>query len=346
MKNKEQIYLFKRFSFLTKAGLSTLDSLKLINGQTKNRQHVRILSQIIEDVSSGNKLSLALSRFPKVFSEFTINIIDFGESSGTLNSNLDYLVDEMHKSASLYKKIVNALIYPLLVTFSTLLITIFLITYLFPKIIPVFQSMNIKLPLSTKLIIFITKIVKNDGGYILISIFIIFGTAYYFFKNSEEFKYLCDYCVLRIPLVGNGFRKYYLANGTRILGLLLKSGLTLSDSLLIAKRTSSNYLYKEEYGNIANAVDRGDKVSSRMGLRPDLFPYEISQVISVGEKSGKLSDSLIYISEALEIEIDDFTKNLSTLIEPLMMIVMGIIMGFIAISIISPIYSITENLNN
>jgi type IV pilus assembly protein PilC len=164
-------------------------------------------------------------------------------------------------------------------------------------------------------------------------------------KKSKTFHFYFDKFILRIPLIGNIIRDYNLANSTRTIGLLLKGGVTVSEAIPIAERTSSNLVYREEFKKLSVSINRGDKISLYLGTRRHLFPDVLSQIISVGERSGNLSNSLIYLSELYESQVDDFTKNLSSLIEPALMIIMGILVGFIAISIITPIYSITQNLN-
>lgn len=149
---------------------------------------------------------------------------------------------------------------------------------------------------------------------------------------------------MKLPAIGSVVKNYNLANATRTMGLLLKSGVTLAETLEITTRVAGNLVYKEEFRKMAKITDRGEKMSAYLTTSRNLFPDVLTQIVSVGERSGNLSHSLIYLSELYEAEVDDFTKNLSTIIEPVLMIIMGVMVGFIAISIITPIYSITQNL--
>ena len=149
---------------------------------------------------------------------------------------------------------------------------------------------------------------------------------------------------MKIPIVGQIIQYYNLANSTRTLGLLLKSGINVSDAIPITGKTTSNLVYKHEFKNLGEIINRGERLSNYLKTKKAVFPDVLTQIVSVGERSGNLSNSLIYLSEMYEAEVDDFTKNLTNLIEPILMIFMGIIVGFIAISIITPIYGITQHL--
>lgn len=343
MNKEQQILFFKRMTFLIKAGLSIVESLNNVKEQSPTKS-LPIINSLIEDISSGKKFSVSLQKFPKNFNEFTVNIIDFGESSGTLSQNLEYLTEELIKRKGVRKKIVNALIYPVIVSISTLFITVFLISYLFPKIVPVFQSMNIKLPITTRVVIQISEIIKNNGIYILFGLFITISIFIYFLKINKKFNYITNYSLLNIPIIGKVLKIYNISGFSRTLGLLLQGGMTLSDALPIAQKTTSNIVYREEIKQITFFSNNGENISSYIKARSNIFPQEVSAILYAGEKSGNLSESLIYLSRNYELEIDDFTKNLSNLIEPIMMVLVGLLVGLIAVSIISPIYSITQNL--
>ncbi len=342
---KDQTFFVKRLSFLIKAGVPVVDSLVMIREQTKKKSFVRILDTVIADVSNGQKLSVSLARFKNTFGDFSINIIEFGESSGILSENLDYLADELKKKQQLRKKVISAFIYPIIVTVATFGITGFLMIYLFPKILPVFSSLHMKLPISTRIVIFLSNFIRTNGWYLVLGLFVLSTLFVFLVKKSQWFRFYFDSYLLKIPVIGKIVRDFNIANSTRTIGLLLKGGINVSDAVPIAEKTSGNLVYKREFKNLSVTIDRGDKISLYLAKRRDLFPDVLPQIVSVGERSGNLSNSLIYLSELYEAEVDDFTKNLSSMIEPALMIFMGILVGFIAISIITPIYSITQNLH-
>ncbi len=341
---REQTFFAKRLSFLIKAGVPVLDSLHMISEQTKSKRYAKMLEAVIHDVSNGQYLSKALEKFKRSFGELAINIIYVGETTGILSENLEYLAEELKKKHALRRKVIGAFIYPALVTVATIVITSFLVVFLFPKLLPVFSSLNVELPFTTRFIISLSNFLKNYG---LLILGIIGGLSILIpilLRKIEPFHFFYDRTVLRIPLIGKMAQYYNLANMTRTLGLLLKSGVTLTESLPMTAKATSNLVYKKEIEKMLKVVDRGEKLSSHIKKHTSLFPEVLSQIISVGEKSGSLSSSLIYLSELYEGEVDDFTKNISNLIEPILMIFMGLMVGFVAISIIIPIYGITQNL--
>lgn len=345
LSTKDQIFLIKRLSFLLGAGITVLDSLQMVKEQTKKKSYKIILEKIILDVSNGQNLAKSLSKFPKMFSKFSVSIIEFGELNGVLSENLNYLANELNKKNTLQKKVLSALVYPIVVAVSTFAIIMFLMIYLFPKITPVFQSLHIELPLSTRIVIFFSNFISQNFLYIFLGIiFFVFSTMY-LLKNNFKFKYFIHDLTLKMPILGEIVKDFNLANSTRTLGLLLKSGVAVSEALPITEKTSNNLIYKNEFRKLSDYASRGEKISIYLNSKPELFPEVLSQIISVGEKSGNLSNSLIYLSELYETQVDDYTRNLGNLIEPMLMIVIGIMVGFIAISIITPIYSITTNLH-
>jgi type IV pilus assembly protein PilC len=346
MSIKDQTFFIKRLSFLIKAGIPILESLHLLREQTKKKSYGRILDSVIEDVSNGQYLSTSLGKFRNTFGDFSINLISFGESSGILSENLEYLAEELRKKHALKKKIISAFIYPAIVTLATIGITAFLMIYLFPKIMPIFTSIHMELPLSTRIVMAMSNFTRSYGLLTVGVLFLILVALFIFLKKSKKFHYYFDMYLIKMPILGQIIQQYNLANSTRTMGLLLKSGITVSEALPIVAKTTVNMVYQKEFQNLSITISRGEKISTYLKIRRRLFPDVVSQIISVGERSGSLSSSLIYLSDMYENEVDDFTKNLSNLIEPLLMIFMGVMVGFIAISIITPIYGITQHLTS
>ncbi len=343
---KEQVFFAKRLSFLISAGIPAVEGLHVLREQTSSKGQIRVLDHILQDLANGQSLAKSFAKFPKVFSEFSIHIIKVGESSGTLSQNLEYLADELKKKQQLRRKVIGAFVYPALITVATLGITAFLMLYLFPKIMPIFTSLHATLPLSTRIVMSLSLFFQH-WGLLTVGLFIlgVIGLSMAI-KRSAPLHMLFERGVLRIPVIGTMMQYYNIANISRTLGLLLKSGVRLSEALPITADTTKNLIFKRECRRLGEVVDRGEKVSTYLRKRQNIFPNIFSHLIAVGEKSGTLSETLVYLSEMYEHEVEDFTKNLSTLIEPALMIFMGVLVGFIAISIITPIYGITQNLHN
>lgn len=345
LSSKEQVFFIKRLAFLIRANVPILEGLYMVKDQTSSRRHVRIVSKVIDDISNGQSLAKSLGKFPHIFGEFGINIIKVGEHSGTLSQNLEYLADELKRRQELRRKVMGAFVYPAVVTLATLAITGFLMLYLFPKIMPIFSSLHMELPLSTKIVMAISTFLQHWGlttlGVMVVGIIAVTVLL----RKSKAFHYMFDQWVIRLPIIGSVVRHYNLANASRTVGLLLKSGVTLSTALPLTADTLQNLVYKEEFMKLAECVNKGQEISTHLRTNRLLFPDVVPQMVAVGERSGNLSNTLVYLSEFYEAEVQDFTKNLSSLIEPALMVMMGILVGFVAISIITPIYGITQNLH-
>jgi type IV pilus assembly protein PilC len=342
---KEQSLFMKRLAFLINANVSLIEGLHILHSQARTRSHGRMLEQIIGDTQNGQSLAKSFSKFPRVFGQFSIHIIKVGESSGSLSLNLNYLADEMRKRQALRRKVVGAFIYPALISTATLAITGFLMVYLFPKIMPIFTSLHMTLPLTTRIVMGISNFLVAWGLEVIVVALLLSVGLMVALKRSHFIHYQFDRVVLKLPIIGNVMQYYNLANASRTLGLLLKSGVTLREALPITADTTKHLVYKRQFIALTEVVNRGEKISTHLLRNRSLFPNIFSHLVAVGERSGKLSESLVYLSELYDNEVDDFTKNLSTLIEPALMIFMGLVVGFIAVSIITPIYGITQNLH-
>lgn len=341
---KEQVHFAKRLSFLIGAGVSVLDSLYLLRDQAKGSSRKYIYSEIIEDITSGQYLSKSLEKFERFFGSFAINIIKIGESGGVLTQNLTYLAEELRKKQELRKKVIGALIYPVFITIATLVLSGLLTVFIFPKVMPIFQSLNVQLPLTTIILLAISNFLAAYGFHLIggIIVFIIgFRVA---LKVLPTFRFLMHRIVLHVPLFGRLIKYYYMTNFCRTLGLLLKSGINIVDAVSITGDTLGNDVYQHECKKLSAVVTRGERLSTYIQTRPALFPDFTAHLIAVGETTGSLSDTLVYLSDMYESEVSDMTKNLSNSIEPILMIFMGLIVGFVAVSVITPIYEVTQHL--
>lgn len=341
---KKQTFFAKKLSFLIKAGMPVLESMHTIREQSHSKSEKKVFDKIVKDIANGQSLATSLSKFKGVFGNFAINIIKSGEQSGNLTDNLSYLADELKKKQVLKKKIMGALLYPAIITIATLGITGLLTLYIFPKIMPIFESLKADLPFSTRAIIFFTDTLKNYGLYILFGLIVLVIAWIILLKKSPKIRFFYDGFILKIPIFGSLIRDYNVTNVTRTLGLLLRSGISVNEALNITSSTTENVRYRQALHNISLGVMKGKSISELTKHYSKLFPLMMSHMIAIGEKSGNLSNTLTYLSEFYEKEFDDTTKNLSSSIEPVLMIVMGIIVSFVAISVITPIYEITNHL--
>ncbi|MCA9364164.1 type II secretion system F family protein [Candidatus Kaiserbacteria bacterium] len=341
---KEQVHFAKRLAFLIGAGVSVLESLHLLHDQTKGSSKRYIYSQIITDVNAGTFLSSSLAKFRQFFGAFAINIIKIGETGGVLKENLNYLADELQKKEALRKKVVGALIYPIFITLATLLLSGMLTVFIFPKVMPIFQSLNVTLPLTTIVLLAISNFLSEYGLYLIAGIVLFIILVRVAVRYSPRFRYGVHFTILRLPLFGKLYRQYHMTNFCRTLGLLLKSGINVVEAITITGDTMSNMVYQRQCTLLAESVSHGGRISAYLLKHTNYFPDVTAHLIAIGETTGALSDTLLYLSNMYENEVNDMTKNLSNSIEPILMIFMGLIVGFVAVSVITPIYEVTQHL--
>jgi type IV pilus assembly protein PilC len=342
---KEQVLFAKRLSFLMKAGVSILDGMTMIRNQTKSKRMQQIFDTIITDVAMGKSLSKGLERYPHIFGSFTIHIIHIGETAGVLSENLAYLADELSKKYLLQRKVRSALIYPLFITVATLGVTSMLMVFIFPKIMPIFISLNVTLPFTTRALLAISTYLAKWGFLTILGCAIALILLMYIYKKVIPFRHACDWILIRLPIAGDITRSFNCANFCRTLGLTVQSGMHLSEAMHATASITDNLVYKKAYLNFADHILKGEKISLTMTQYPYIFPDMLPQMIRIGESTGSLTHTLKYLSELYEAEVEESTKNLSNSVEPLLLLIMGSIVGVIAVSVISPIYEVTKHLN-
>ncbi|QQR65041.1 type II secretion system F family protein [Candidatus Kaiserbacteria bacterium] len=343
---QEQVLFAKRLSFLVKAGVSILESMTMIHAQTKSKRKRIIFYTIIQDVSAGQFLSTSLARYEHLFGEFTINIIRIGENNGILSENLIYLADELAKKQALKRKVQSALVYPVFITIATLGVTSLLVMFIFPKIMPIFISLNIALPLTTRILLAISVYLETWG---LVTFFGLIGAVLVFIISRNVFprlRTISDWILLRLPIIGNIARAYNCANFCRTVGLNISAGVGVVEAMRITARVTKNTIYKNAYLDIAEHIEKGEKISTRMMHYLSIFPDMLPHMLLIGETTGSLSVTLSYLSSLYETEVDESTKSLSNSIEPILLMTMGILVGLIAVSVITPIYEVTKHLSN
>lgn len=340
---QDQILLVKRLSLLLRAGVPMLSCLRMLSNQTVKLKIKTVLERLIKKVESGQSLSAGLLDFKNLFNPLIINLVQIGEISGTLQENLFYLEKELQKSLELRRKVRGALIYPAIIIVVTVLVSLFLTFFLFPKILPIFSGLNYQLPWTTVMLIWLSiNVLKFWWLIILFGIlFLAFFVSLY---KNDSFRLRFDYFVLRTPLLGKLLQLYYLANICRAVSLMLKTDIRIQRIFETVSNSTTNLCYKKELQNLTLDLAQGRKISENLAKSTNLFPSIMSQMVGIGESTGNLSETFKFLSEIFENEVEDQVKTFSTIIEPLLMIIMGILVGFVALSIITPIYGFTQNI--
>lgn len=342
---KDQAAFAKRLAFLIRADVPILESLKMIKGQTKSRSRAKIMDQILSDVTSGQFLSASLAKHRGTFGTFAINIIKVGEEGGILDQNLEYLADELKKRQELKKKILGAMIYPAFITAATIGVSVLITVYIFPKLMPIFNSLGANLPLTTRMLMGTSTFIGHYGFYLLVGIIALITGVMVLYKKVKPFNLALNRIVLGLPIFGALYQSYHMANLCRTFGLLLNCQIGIINSANITADATQNLLYKREIHALADEITKGRKISAYLEQRTALFPEMVHQMTSIGETAGNLSQTLLYLSDHYESEVNDITKNLSNSLEPILLVGMGLIVGFVAVSVITPIYELTQNIH-
>jgi len=337
------ILLFtKQLSITLQSGLTLPESLRILAEQAKGRMK-KMLQSIVDTVESGAAFSDAIQKYPKHFSVLYINTVKAGEVSGALPVNLLRLALQLKKKIELQKKVKSALIYPGIIFIAVFIMGFVVALFVLPKIIPLFESLDVELPLTTKILIWVAEF-SRDHGLLSAIAFILTGNFSFWLFRQEFVKPFTHKMALYIPVLKNIIINLSLENFTRTLGSLLKNGLTVDQSLKITAESTGNVVYRKTILKLIPQIEGGSSISTVIASEPKLFPIIATKMISVGERTGKMDQTLEYLADYYEAEVNELTKNLSTVIEPFMMIIIGGIVGVIAISILGPIYSITSGI--
>jgi len=335
---KDLVIFSRQFSVMIAANVPVEESLLILIDQTNNISLRDMLSGIAFEVDGGSFLSDAFSKRPKIFSEFFINIVRSGESSGKLDEVLNYLADEMEKNYDMAGKIKGAMIYPIFIMVLLFGVGIFLMVYIIPSLTSILTETGATLPLSTRIVIGISNFLKNY--IIMIAIAgVALGIGINYYLKTYNGKRQWDIIKLKMPIFGPLFKYIYLMRFTTTLATLLKGGVTITKSLEITANVVGNVIYKELILDTLESINDGNPLSQVMEAS-DYIPKMVPQMISVGEKTGKIDSVLDRITSFYGRETSNMLDNLSKLMEPLIMVIMGVGVGIMVAAVLLPMYNL------
>ncbi|MBI5077865.1 MAG: type II secretion system F family protein [Candidatus Yonathbacteria bacterium] len=342
VKIQELIVLAHNLSAMMKAGLSLSRGLAILGRQTKNLALKKTIETLVSEISKGSTLSAGMAKFPKVFSPIFVSMVRAGEESGGLSDALLVVGDQLEKSYLLKKKIKGAMIYPSVVIVTLIIIAVLMFIFVVPTLAATFKDLNTDLPTSTKVIMWISDTLSN---HLLLGITASAGvvTAFIMLLRTKQGKRAFETISFRLPIVGELVRQSNAARTTRTLSSLLSAGVYMVEAINITRDVLQNSYYKELMTVAGEHVQKGIPLSSVFSDN-DIYPILVGDMIEVGEETGKLSAMLLNVALFYENEVDEATKNMSTIIEPILMVVIGASVGFFAISMISPMYSVMSNI--
>lgn len=344
--DSEKLLFAKHLAVMVKAGLPIDQIFETLTEQTSTNYFKDILKKVSADIANGQSLTISLGKFPKVFDSFFISMVDVGEKSGTLNETLTFLSKQLAKTYNLRKKIQNSMLYPEMVLGVTIIIGGGISIFILPKLADLFESFQVELPLITKILLWFSNLMKDYGILIFTVIFLLI-IIFLWLIQIPKIKFWWHKIILKMPVFGEILKYGQFSQFTRNMGILLSSGVPINSSLKITSQTITNDYFKYLLYKISTQVEEGKEMSESIKEKSDgTFPILIPRMIAVGEKTGKLDEVLVYLSDFYEDEMDNISKNLSTILEPVMLIVIGLVVAFVALAIISPIYQLTGSIGN
>jgi len=341
VKSKDIVVFSRQLATLFEATVPLVESLRTIGSQVENDYFRTVLNAIADDVDGGTAFSQGIAKFPKVFSQYYISMIESGEVSGKLQESLEYLANHEEKEYELTQKIRGALMYPISVICVFILIAIFLMIFVIPKLTSVLQDLGTELPLPTKILIWLSHAFQT-WWYLLPLIVIGIGAGGRWYVNTSEGKASIDRLILKLPILGDMFTKLYLSRISENLSTLIKGGLPIIKALEVTGRVVGNDVFTTLIRKSTEEVKAGNTISSVFQKSPHVPPM-VGQMISVGERSGRLDSILQSLARFYAREVDHITANLTTLIEPIIIVVLGGGVLILVLSILLPIYNSVSN---
>lgn len=342
VKHKDVVILSRQLATLFEAKIAVMDSLRLLAGQVNNAKLKESLTEIIEDIKGGSSLSLAMSKHPDIFSVFYINMIKSGEESGKLEEIFGSLADHLERSYELASKTKNALIYPAFVVVTFFIVMILMLTFVIPKLTSILTEVNQKIPFYTRILIGVSVFFR-DFGVFLLGGAVAGGVFLWRYAKTEKGSEAVSRFQTSFPFVGALYSKFYLSRMTDNMETLLSSGVPAVRTLEIAADVVGNKVYKNILLTAANEVKGGSPISEALSKHPEI-PLMVVQMIKTGEEAGKLNFMLKTLGRFYKKEVDNAVETLVSLIEPIMIVVLGGAVGILLISILGPIYNITAGI--
>jgi type IV pilus assembly protein PilC len=334
----DKLMFTRNLQVMISAGVSLPKALETLSLQAKSKRFQKALLDIGEKISKGNSFSQALEKYRNIFPELYLQMIKVGEESGTLEQSLKNLALHMEREHEIKTKIKSALIYPAVIISVMIIIAILMLILVVPQLAEMFEELNIELPFTTKLVIGLGEFLSNNI-LLLLLIFILFFLVLRFLLMTNLGKRAKDAILLKLPIIGPLVKKINSSYMVRTLSLLIASGISFVRSLEIVGGVLPNVYFSQAISEAKNKVQKGEKLSAVLKKYPQLFPKSVFQMIEVGEETGETSKVLAELADFFEEEVSIATKNLVAIIEPLLMVFIGAVVGFFAISMIQPIYS-------
>jgi len=333
--------LTRQLAIMLNAGLTLIDSFDIMKKQITKIPLLKMIEELDKEVRAGEPLSSALKKYPDYFSNLYIALIRSGEASGKLSDILLKLADNLEKQREFQGKIKGALIYPLVIIVAMVSVMFIMITFVIPKLLGLYKDFNIALPMTTQILIAVSSFSSKFWPFIILAV-VVSGIALKNYLKTKAGKLMFDTFILKVPVINNVVKISTLVDSTRTLSILIGAGVSILDALNIVVETTSNVIFENGFKHVYAQVEKGVSLGNSMS-QEGIFPPILVQMAIVGEQTGHLDDTLLRISKYFEMESELTIKAMTTLIEPAILVILGVGVGFLVISVITPIYSLTSS---
>lgn len=337
--SSEIVNFTRQLSTMLSAGLPLIDGLLILQKQTKSQNFSRVLRDVVADVQGGSSLSSALSKYPKAFDIIYVKLIEAGETGGVLDKVLIKLAQSLEKDREFKSKTRGAFIYPAIVVVVMILVVVLMLVFVIPKLVGLYEEIGTELPLPTKVLIALSGFMRNFWWLLIL---LVFGTLYAFrlYAKTPKGAERVSKLVLSVPIWGKIRRTLVLAEFTRTLGLLVGTGIPIITALKVVRDILTSSTYKEGVDEAIRRVERGSSLYAPIAANSS-FPPIMSQMMRVGEETGKIDEVLGRLALYFEAESENLIRNLTTALEPIILVILGLGVGVLVLSIILPIYNLT-----
>jgi type II secretory pathway component PulF len=336
----------KHLALMLRSGLTIAESLDVLMEQSKSGRLRRVIKSLHADVMEGQSFVAGLNRFPRIFPNYYSSIVAAGEMSGTIEQNLSHLAEQMSKEHELTKRVRTAMLYPVIVLVAALVIAYLFSIFVIPEIVDLFRGLSgVRLPLYTRIMISVANVVR---AYPVLSFIAIFGglAGAVWFVRRRFLAPVTHWLLLHLPVVGKISRDVNLARFSMVMATLMRAGIDIISAVHVTERVVGNVYYKNALKDAVAQVQRGRTMSDAFEAHRDLFPLVVNRMLAVGERTGNLEEVLTYLTEFYELEVETTMKNLSTILEPVMLMLVGGLALLLAMSILMPIYDFINSIRN
>lgn len=337
---KDTVLFSRQLSTLINAKVPIVQALTILSTQVSSEKLKSVITEVAQHVESGDSLSSALARYPKVFSNLYVNLVRAGELSGTMDESLSYLANQLEKDYDLRSKVVGAMAYPAFILFALFVVGTLMFLYVLPPLIGVLSESSVELPITTKILIAVTTILQNYWWLVFL---VMIGAAvgYRFYSVTASGRYVIDLLKIKVPVFGKLFQKVYMARFARNLSTLVAGGIPIVKALEAVADIVGNTIYRDIILEASGQVRNGRSIASALTSHKE-FPPIVAQMVQIGESTGRLQEIMEKLAIFYEKEVEGVIKVLTTLLEPIIMMLLGLAVAVMVAGILLPIYNLAS----